>query len=155
MRNRKKDMLQFLKWMRNGIAFCTTWLFVLVLAYCYFSGVQSILTTSLIKMVIWIIGGVFIFNIFFTHLIITKWRFIKRLSCFMAVISVYECLGFYWLEFFSGAGTATQWLAFVGIILVLYLICIAIYHRYSKRQGKIYTQALQEYQQKRSMENGE
>lgn len=155
MRNRKKDMIQFLEWMRNGIAFCTTWLFVLVLVYCYFSGIQSILTIGLIKMVLWIIGGVFFFNLFFTHLIITKWRFIKRLSCFMVVISVYECLGFYWLEFFSGVGTLAQWLAFVGIILVLYFICIAIYRRYSKRQEIFYTQALQEYQKKRSTENGE
>lgn len=155
MRNRKKDMIQFLEWMRNGIAFCTTWLFVLVLAYCYFSGIQSILTIYLIKMLLWIIGGVFIFNLFFTHLIIINWSFVKRLSCFLAVISIYECLGFYWLEFFSGVGTATQWFIFVGIILALYLICIAIYQRYSKRQGEIYTQALQEYQLKRSTENGE
>ena len=155
MRNRKKDMIQFLEWMRNGIAFCTTWILILVLAYCYFSGIQSILTIGLIKMVLWIIGGVFIFNLIFTHLIITRWRFINRLCCFLIVICVYECLGFYWLELFSGVGTATQWFAFVGIILVLYLICIAIYQRYSKRQGEIYTQALQEYQKKRSTENGE
>lgn len=155
MRNRKKDVIQFLEWMRNGIAFCTTWLFIIVLAYCYFHGIQSILTIGLIKMVLWVIGGVFIFNLFFTRLVITKWRFIKRLSCFMAAISIYECLGFYWLAFFSGVGTAAQWFILIGIILVLYLICIAIYHRYSKHQGEIYTQALQEYQKKRSIEHAE
>ena len=35
MRNRKKDMIQFLEWMRNGIAFCTTWLFLLVFVLRY------------------------------------------------------------------------------------------------------------------------
>ncbi|MBQ1172190.1 MAG: hypothetical protein IIX48_06305 [Lachnospiraceae bacterium] len=154
MRNHKNDLIQFLEWMRNGIAFCTTWFLVLVLVFCHFSGIQSILTISLIKMVIWIIGGVFIFNLFFARLIIAKWGFVKRLSCFMVVISIYECLGFYWFDFFTGLGTAIQWFAFVGVILLLYLICIAIYQRYSRQQGEIYTQALQEYQQKRSMENG-
>ena len=73
----------------------------------------------------------------------------------MAAISVYECLGFYWFDFFSGRGTITQWAMFAGIILVLYLICMAIYQKYSNHQGEIYTQALQQYQQKRSMEHGE
>ena len=35
MRNRKKDIIQFFVWMRNGIAFCTTWFLVLTLAYNY------------------------------------------------------------------------------------------------------------------------
>lgn len=38
---------------------------------------------------------------------------------------------------------------------VLYFICIAIYRSYSKRQEEFYTQALQEYQKKRSTEIGE
>lgn len=155
MTNRKKEVIHFLEWMRNGVAFCTTWFLILVLAYCYISGVQTIITTFLIKMIVWIIGGVFIFNLFFTNLIITKWSFIRRLSGFMVIISLYECLGFYWFEFFEKAGSVIQWTVFAGIVLVLYLICIAIYQRYSKRQGEIYSQALQRYQQKRSMENGE
>lgn len=154
MMNRKKDVIHFLEWMRNGVAFCTTWFLILVLVYCYLSDVQTLLTTSLIKMLVWIIGGVFIFNLFFTHLIIRKWSFVSRLSGFMIAVSFYESVGFYWLGFFQGTGSAIQWSAFVGIVLVLCLICIAIYHRYSRRQGEIYSQALQRYQQKRSMENG-
>lgn len=153
MPNRKEDRIQFLKWMRNGTAFCTTWFLILILVYNYLCGIQSILTMDLIKMVFWIIGGVFLFNCFFTRLIIKKWHFIARLSCFMVVISVYECLGFYWFGLFSGAGSIIQWFVFSGIILTLYLICIAIYQRYSKRQGEIYTQALRNYQTKRSMQN--
>lgn len=154
MKSRKKDVIQFMEWMRNGIAFCTTWFLILVLAFSYFGGIQSILTDTLIKMVLWITGGVFIFNLLFTRLLITKWRFVTRLSCFMAAISLYECLGFYWFGFFSGKGTAGQWLLFVGIVLVLYLICIAIYQRYSRKKGEVYTQALESYQRKRGMKNG-
>ena len=154
MMNRKKDVIDFLEWMRNGVAFCTTWFLILVLAYCYLSGVQTVLTTSLIKMIVLIIGGVFIFNLLFTHLIIRKWSFVSRLSGFMIAISFYECVGFYWLGFFQGTGTAIQWFVFIGIVLFLYLICIAIFQIYSRRQGEIYSQALQQYQQKRSMENG-
>lgn len=154
MKNHKKDIIQFLEWTRNGIAFCTAWFLILLLAYNYFNDIQTVSTLNLIKMVVWITGGVLIFNSFFTRLIIKKLGFVKRLSCFMAVISIYECIGFYWFGFFSDSGSTAQWLIFVGIVLVLYLICIAIYHIYSKRQGEIYTQALKQYQNKRSMQNG-
>ncbi|MFR1709504.1 MAG: hypothetical protein ACLSV2_11425 [Clostridium sp.] len=151
MQKRKKDIIQFWVWMRNGIAFCTSWLLILMLAYNYIFNIQIILTNTLIKLVLWIIGGVFIFNLFFTPLIIKRWSFTKRLTCFMSVFSLYEGVGFYQFGFFMGKDAAAQWLRFIGIVFVLYLICIAIYNRYSKKQGEIYTQALQEYQQQRSM----
>lgn len=51
-------------------------------------------------------------------------------------------------------GTFIQWLVFIGIICVFYFICIAIYQRYSNKQGEIYTQALIKYQQQRRNVNG-
>lgn len=153
MRNRKRDIIQFFVWLRNGVSFCTTWfLLIMVACSCVYRS-QTILTESLIKMFILVAGGVLIFNLFFTHLLITKWRFIKRLTFFMVTISIYECLGFYWLGIFSAKGTSIQWIMFVTIVLFLYLICIAIYRSYSKKQGEIYTQALLKYQEKRSREN--
>lgn len=151
MQKRKKDIIQFWVWMRNGIAFCTSWLLILMLAYNYIFNIQIISTNSLIKLVFWIIGGVFIFNLFFTPLIIKRWSFTRRLTYFMCVFSLYEGVGFYQFGFFIGKDAAAQWLRFIGIVFVLYLICIAIYNRYSKKQGEIYTQALQEYQQQRSI----
>ncbi|MDO4285145.1 MAG: hypothetical protein Q4C60_07385 [Eubacteriales bacterium] len=153
MRNYKKDRNQFLVWMRNGIAFCTTWFLILVLAYNYICGNQMISTVRLIKMVFLVIGGVFLFNLFFTHLLIRKFSFIKRLTGFMIAISVYESFGFWWLDIFGTDGTKMRWSVFVVIILALYLICIVIYQNYSKRQGEIYTQALQKYQEKRNREH--
>ena len=71
----------------------------------------------------------------------------------MCAISLYECLGFYWLGLFEGKGTAVQWLIFIGIILVLYFICVVLYQKYSKKQGEIYTEGLQKYQTERSMQH--
>lgn len=154
MQKRKKYMVQFLVWLRNGIAFGTTWFLILVLAYHYFSGVQVISTNSLVKLVFWITGGVLLFNLCFTRLFISKWGFTKRLTCFMCAISLYECFGGYWLGFFTGKWTIPQWTIFIMVVLILYLISIAIYQRYSKKQGEIYTQALHQYQQKREIEDG-
>lgn len=83
-----------------------------------------------------------------------NWAFTKRLTRFMVLFSLYECLNFYWIGFFSGIGTFIQWLVFIGIICVLYFICIAIYQWYSNKQGEIYTQALVKYQQQRRKANG-
>lgn len=151
MQNRKDKVIQFVVWMRNGIAFSTAWFLILLLAYNHIFNIQTISTNTLTKLVIWIVGGVFIFNLIFTRLIIKKWSFTGRLTCFMSVISLYECLGFYWFGFFEGKGTIVQWVTFIGIIFVLYFICIAIYQKHSKKQGEIYTQVLREYQSKRSM----
>lgn len=149
MKNRKRDMMQFLIWVRNGIAFCTTWFLMLILAYYHIANQQVIPTAVLTKIFLLIIGGVLIFSIFFTRCFIRNWSFTKRLTSFMLSISTYECAGFYWLGIFDGTGTLIQWVTFVGIVLGLYFCCIAIYQRYSQKQGEIYTQALQKYQQER------
>ena len=153
MKNKKTDIIRFFVWMRNGTAFCTTWFLILVLAYSCIFDIQEISTNLLIKMIILILGGVFIFSILFAKSFIKKWSFTKRLTVFMVLFSVYECFGFYWVGLFAGKGTWVQWVVFIGIVCGLYFFCIAIYRRYSKKQGEIYTQALQKYQEKRIIEN--
>lgn len=150
----KEDFLKFLVWMRNGTAFCTTWFLILMLVYNSFFNIPAISTNILIKLILLSFGGVFLFNLFFTCLFIKKWSFIKRLTGFMIVMSLYECLFFYSLEFFQSSGTIIEWLIFAVIVLALYFCCVAIYQRYSKKQGEIYTKSLKAYQQKRRMENG-
>lgn len=151
MRNFKSEMIRFAVWMRNGVAFSTTWFLILILAYHSIFHIQNISTNGLMKVVLLIIGGVFIFNLSFTRIIIKKLNFTMRLTCFMCAISLYECLGFYWIGFFKGRGTAVRWLLFIGIILILYFICAVLYQKYSKKQGEIYTKGLQKYQMERSM----
>lgn len=149
----KKNILQFLIFMRSGIAFCTTWFLILWLLYCHIFKRQFISVYSLTRFLLLIIGGVFLFNIFFTKLLIKRWGFIKRLSCFMTLIGLYEWMGFYQIGLFQNTGNFMQWSIFIGIIFVLYIICIVIYQQYSKRQGERYTQALESYQQERRKSN--
>lgn len=153
MKNRKRDIIQFLVCMRNGSAFCITWLLILLLIYSYIYNQQTISINILTKMLLLILGGVFIFSILFTQSFIKKWSFTKRLTAFMVSITVYECAGFYWIGIFTGKGTLIQWIIFIGIMCVLFFCCIAIYQRYSKKQGEFYTQALRKYQKKRNIEN--
>lgn len=150
MKINKRDMIQFLLWMRNGIVFVSMWFLILLLAYCSYWNVQSIATDSLIKMILWIVGGVCVFNIFFTSVMIHKWSFMKRLTGFMLSISIYECIGFYNLGIFTGRGSTIQWMVFIGIVLVSYLISMSIYVVYSKKKGKLYTEALEKYQKERN-----
>lgn len=149
----KRTILQFLTYMRNGIAFCTTWFLILWLLYCHIFKHQFISVYSLTRFLLLIIGGVFLFNILFTKILIKRWGFITRLSCFMALITLYEGMGFYQIGLFQNTGNFMQWSIFIGIIFVLYVICIVIYQQYSKRQGKLYTQALETYQQERRKSN--
>ncbi len=154
MHNGKEDFFKFLVWMRNGIAFCTTWFLILMLVYNSIYGIPSVSTNSLIKLIGLIIGGVFLFNFFFTSMFIKKWSFMKRLTGFVLIISMYECFCFYSLEVFQTSGSFVKWLLFIGIVLASYFCCIALYQRYSKKQGELYTKSLQAYQEKRRLENG-
>lgn len=151
MRDFKSEMIRFAVWTRNGVAFCTTWFLILILAYHSIFHIQNISTNGLMKAVLLIIGGVLIFNLSFTRIMIKKLNFTMRLTCFMCAVSLYECLGFYWIGFFKGRGTAVRWMLFIGIILILYFICAVLYQKYSKKQGEIYTRGLQKYQMERSM----
>lgn len=153
MRIQKNELIRFGIWTRNGIAFCTTWFLILLLVYNRIFHISIIYTNSLIHFFLWIVGGVFIFNSIFTRLFIKKWSFTGRLTCFMSIISVYECLGFYWFGFFRESGTVIQWITFIGIVFVLYLICIILYQKYRKKRGEIYTRKLREYQSKRSAQH--
>lgn len=135
--------------MRNGIAFCTTWFLILGLLYCHIFNRQVVSVDSLTRLLFFVIGGVFLFNLLFTKLLIKHWGFVARLSCFMALISLYEGVAFYLIGLFQDKENFMQWGILIGIIFVLYVICIVIYQQYSKRQGELYTQALETYQQER------
>lgn len=145
----RKELSHFFVWMRNGIAFCTTWFLILGLLYCRIFDRQTISVDSLTRLLLLVIGGVFLFNLFFTKLLIKRWGFIKRLSCFMALFCFYECMGFYRIGLFQDKGNFMQWGIFISIVFILYVICLVIYQQYSKRQGELYTQALEKYQQER------
>ena len=153
MQNKKKDIIRFMVYMKNGISYAVSMIIILILIYNKLCDHQVISTDGLIKMVVWTVGAVFMFNLLFTRFIIKKWNFMTRLTIFMVSICLYEGAGFYWLRNFIRKSAIFQWIVFTGIVFAIYLFCIVIYRKYSKRQGEIYTQALQEYQKKRSIQN--
>ena len=153
MSNFKKNITQFLVWMRNGIAGGISWVLILWLIFGNMYGVESISIEKLSNMVFFVIVGIFIFCVFFTRVIIRKWSFITRLTCFIVAAVVYECAVFYGTGFWVGSGSLITWVSFAAPILISYFICIILYSRYSKKKGDIYTEALQKYQQERIAEN--
>lgn len=151
----KKEWIRFLCWWRNGSAFCISWFLILWLFVNTIYKVPFVSTDKLIELVKITVVGVFFFCTFFTGLFIKKWRFVTRLTCFLIVVSILECIAFYRLGIFGRVGTWQEWTVFIGIILILYGICIGIYSSYSRRKGAQYTKALEQYQQNRSKGNGE
>ncbi len=145
---RKENVIQFLTWFRNGVAFAMTWLLLLVMLRNQVYGIDAIETVWLWKLLSSVAGGVFLFCVAFLPLFIRRWSFQVRLTFFMLTISVYECVCFYWMGIFGTKGSLYQYGIFAGIVLVCYFICIWIYSRYSKMQGKLYTKALQDYQER-------
>lgn len=152
MNKNKQEVVKFFAWMRNGIAFCTSWFLLLWILYDSYFNIESISVNSLAGMFLFVAGGVFLFSSIFTKLFIRKSSFVVRLTCFMFLFGIYESITFYYTGFFGSLGTFLQWTAFVAIILISYVICIAMYRVYSKKQGDIYTEGLQKYQQKREAE---
>ncbi len=140
--------------MRNGTAFCFTWFLILLLAYHSYFDIPTVSTRRLTLLLLFCIGGVFVFNLFFTNIAIKRRSFTQRLTGFMVVFSFYECVCFYRMKFFQTSGSIWEWAVFAVIILLLYFICLVLYQIYSKKQGEIYTQSLQKYQEKRRLEHG-
>ncbi len=151
MRNNKSDLIQFLVWMRNGVSFCTTWLLILWMLLNFFYGIEVVKTESVLKMLLFVLGGVFLFSSAFTKFLIKRWSFVTRLTCFMILFSIYECVAFLSMGFWKTSGSMGEWIGFCGIVFSLYIICVAIYRVYSRKQGEMYTKALQNYQYMRSV----
>ena len=152
---RKQELKKFLIWMRNGTSFAVTWFLVLQLAGSYGLNIPQIAVATLTKMVVLTAGGVLLFCICFTKLILVRWSFIKRFSFFVVLLSVYQIVGFYWIGFFANSGSVLQWVIYAAIIIVLYFCSLLIYYTRYRKEGKVYTQALSEYQKRRREHHGE
>lgn len=146
----KPELKRFLIWMRNGTCFAVTWFLILLLAGAHGLGVPAIPVTLLVKMVVLVAGGVLLFCISFTKLFLVRWNFFARIGFFIALFSVYQTAGFYWIGFFQDKGTALQWGIYGGIILACYLLCLLTYRLCCRKEREAYTRALREYQNKRA-----
>lgn len=151
--NTKKELAVFFIWFRNGICFAFTWLVFLRLIALKANGIDTISVNRLIEMLLWTAGGVLLFCIAFRKLILRKTGFTARLTFFMVLTAAYEAGYFYHKRLFTGSGYAYEWILFSALIVVMYLICLAIYSVYRKKNGERYTIALQKYQQERKIAN--
>lgn len=146
----KDRIKKFWIWMRNGVSIFFTWLTLLWLILSIAFGVEKLLVTALLQLLVFVIGGVFLFTLLFSDIVIRRLGFVGRLTGFMLLFSVYEGICFYLFGLFHGRGSFTQWLIFAGIIVILYFVCIGIFRIYSRQKETEYTQALQRYQQKQN-----
>lgn len=153
MKNKKKEWLKFFIWMRNGIAFAFTWLVFLWMLFDRIYGLNSVHSDMMLRLLLLVAGGVLLFTVCFTRILVRRWHFTTRLTCFMLLFGIYEGVGFYYLGIFQRIGTLKEWLLFAGIIFGFYAVCIFVYELYSRKKGELYTMALTEYQQKRRMEH--
>ena len=142
----------FFQWMRNGIAFCYSWLLILIIVGSYVFKIDMVPVEILTKVLVMVTGMVLVFTIFFLEGILKKIGFMTRLSYAMLTAVVYEIVCFYWIGIFKSTGSFYRWVIFFGIIIMLYSICIFIYYKYSKVKGEIYTKNLTLYKQSRRLE---
>lgn len=153
MRYSKGDIKLFFIWLRNGIAFCVTWLLILGILICLINGIEYVPLSALNKMFLFACGGVLIFCIWFSPLPFKKIRFMGRLSGFFASFALYELVSFFLSGLFTLSETTLPLMAaFIGIMLVLYIMCILIDKYVYAKQDVIYTEKLREYQRKREGE---
>ena len=149
------NVKEFVIWMRNGVAISFTWLMLLLLVRNMIFGVSQIDTYMVAKLLAMVIGGVFLFTIFFLKGIIKNMGFLSRLTGFMLLFMIFEILCFYWMGIFTKEGTMRWWAIFFLIVMVLYGICIDIYANYSRKKGELYTETLQKYKMERNERNYE
>lgn len=139
---------RFLIWMRNGVSMSFTWLTLLLLIIGMVCGIDKIPLLVFVRLLAFVTGGVLLFTLMFSDVVIRKLQFMGRLTGFMLIFSVYEGICFYWFGLFREDGSFIQWFIFAGIIVILYFLCIGIFRIYSRKKEVEYTQALQRYQQK-------
>ncbi len=151
--NTKKELKTFFTWLRNGICFAVTWFLILRIIASITLGLETVSISHLTDMILWTSGGVLIFCLIFTNLIIKKLGFTARLTIFMVLVTAYEIGYFYYRGIFKGLGCVYEWLLFALLVIPMYLICLAIYSIYRKKKGELYTFALQKYQQERKTVN--
>lgn len=151
--NIKKELKTFFSWLRNGTCFAITWFLILRIIASAALGIEAVSINSLINMVLWTSGGVLLFCLVFTSLVIKKTGFTGRLTIFMILFTVYEIGYFYYEGIFTGLSSVYEWLLFALLVISMYLICLAIYSIYRRKKGDLYTLALQKYQQERKSAN--
>ena len=138
---RKKEIKRFAVWFRNGTAFVSSWLILMIGVYCKSVSYETVKTDTLLQIILWSAGASLIFGLCFTGVLIRLKSFTMRLAVFMTAIYAYD-----YLTFTLMFGVAFSKMLLMLFVLLLFLSCIAIYAAYSRKKGEQYTQALHEFQ---------
>ena len=137
------EMKKFFSWVRNGTCFAFTWLMILVEAGLMIRNQSSLSTGYVAKLLILCLGGSILFSFCFTKAFLRTPGFSQRLLLFFLSYGVYQSLGFWWLGIVFTK--VSDWLIYIGILLLCYGICHMGYGIYSKKVGALYTEALNRY----------
>ena len=145
---------RFLGFVRDGAAYSFSWFVILVLIISFIAGRQEIGVDFLGKLLGFCVLAAVEFAVFFSDCIIAGKGFLFRLNGFVALFLPTEIAFLYILGILSGAGTVLEWAIFVGIIVVLYLICVILDKTICRKQGQEYTSQLDRYKEMRKDEQG-
>lgn len=139
---------------RNGTCFSFTWLVIIALVANLISGNDSLSSVFLLKTLLFCALASLLFSFIFSGVLFRKRLFIFKLSVFTVFFLPIEISYFYWIKLFGSTGDEIKWLIFVGVIVVLYLICLFIDRFIFAKKANEYTFMLNEYKQKRSDSSG-
>ena len=137
------EMKKFFSWVRNGTCFAFTWLMILVEADLLARGQAAISAAYIGKLLILCLGGSLLFSFCFTKAFLRTPGFTRRLLLFFLSYGIYQSLGFWWLGIVFTQ--LSDWLIYIGILLLCWGICQLGYGYYSKKVGALYTEALNRY----------
>jgi hypothetical protein len=126
---------------------------ILTLIICQMRGIQNIGVDLLGKLLAFCLISSIELVIFFSSCLITNKSFIFRLNGFVALFLPTEIAFLYIAGLFKGEGIGIQWAIFVGIIIVLYLICVILDKTIFRKQGQEYTVQLDRYKEERRDES--
>lgn len=136
---------EFLKTLRDGVAFTYSWLIICILAVSLINGRTTITAGFLLKLLILCIWGVLSFCLCFKTKMISRRGFIFSLTCFYILFIPAEIFMFYMMGIFQGNGSTALWTVFFTIIVLMYIISLIIDILIMKRKAVDYTEKLKAY----------
>lgn len=129
---------------RNALAFSFAWL-VLCTAVISLAGGKEISAVFLLKILALCAWGSLSFVFSFFTKFMKKKGFIFCLTIFFLLFIPVEILMFYWMNIFTGTGTALVWMVLGVIVAVFYVASILIDVFVMRKRAKEYTDKLMEY----------
>lgn len=148
-----EDIKKLLVYFRNALAFSYSWLVLCsALVGILYAGLDfrvavgySIKCETLLKLLALCAWGSACFVFAFFSKIMRKRGFVFDLTVFFVLFIPVEILMFYWMDIFTGSGSAALWTILGIFVLICYITCILIDVFIMRKRSKVYTDKLNEY----------